>query len=179
MSAPPAASDGTQTLPQGTQNDSQLLWSPTLSPAPPPSASTAADRPQMPVSAGHVLSHPQIIQQEVQQIQSTAASQTPTASTGRRACLKENEKLILVSLCVEYGDKYLTDTDTNFWSFIKKPLRSKITKAVQDPEGMVKRLMNDYNQELALQQRESGTLQAKDSYLKQALAKWKTWMQRV
>ncbi|KAF8457325.1 hypothetical protein BDZ91DRAFT_852369 [Kalaharituber pfeilii] len=110
-------------------------------------------------------------EEETLQAESASATPNPPSSTAQTR-LTEEERLILVRLCLEYQDEHTPRNKTKFWLKIKLLLLEKIGKELKDPQQAITRMVEQLEIDDRRERKESGTVQ-QDTDLKQALRRWR------
>lgn len=134
--------------------------------------STAATRLVTPIAAGRILAEPPSSPLTI--------PSTPSRPPGKqRASISEPEKVILVRTCIEYGDRFLSDTKKSFWSFIQALVGEQLGHPIGEPRQQVELLISKLEAREIMAKAASGTVIV-DSDLMEAVREWKNnWVDRV
>lgn len=102
----------------------------------------------------------------------TSGRATPSQERpSQRARLTDEEKLVLVRLCVNYQDEHTRGNKANFWIKIKQLLKDETGKELKNLQDTIRLMSTTLEVQDRREQRESGTVQ-QDTDLNQALRQW-------
>ena len=101
----------------------------------------------------------------------TPSRATPSQER-QRARLTDEEKLVLVRLCVNYQEEHTRGNNlANFWIKIKQLLKDETGKELKNPQDTIRLMTTALEVQDRRELRESGTVQ-QDTDLNQALRQW-------